>query len=477
MPPARRAGASPPPGEPAAPAPAAPAPVRVGVGVPPAAAAAADAPGPAAARPLAWQVYALLALALALVGLVMIARLGTGAAVAARYGWGAAASRGRLGGSVAPDVPDVIGPPYRARGGAGRGGAPGAAASASPPAPSSSAGGAPRAPGASSLDASPLVPTRWRVVATYPHDRGAFTQGLAWRGPFLLEGTGMRGASSLRAWRPAGRGAALQPAGPRVDLPASDFGEGVAVWPPTDERALAALPDAAAALAGATVFQLTWQERTVHAWAGEALLAGGPDARAGHATTRFSSTSNEGWGLAADARGLVMSDGSDVLHWWGVPGARGGGDVVETRRVRVVDAVRAALPAGVPPPTRPAGVARGAPVSRLNELELVHGWVLANVWYQPVVAIISPATGAVVYYLDLSELVAENAGGGADCLNGLAYTTALDAADGPPAAGRNATLAAGAWGGRLWLTGKYWPRMYEVELLGLVRADELSDGL
>jgi hypothetical protein len=135
-----------------------------------------------------------------------------------------------------------------------------------------------------------------------------------------------------------------------------------------------------------------------------------------------------------------------------------------------------AAPRGGSPLVRPtakfgSGFGRSSPVSDLNELEYAHGWVLANIWYDPRVAIIDPGTGSVVWYLDFAPLLAENqADPGADCLNGLAYTMRLGLGGNTPGGDGVATEA---WGGRLWVTGKRWGRIYEVELGGLVDAAEL----
>jgi glutamine cyclotransferase len=273
----------------------------------------------------------------------------------------------------------------------------------------------------------------------------------------------MRGFSILRLQRLAGTEALPTVVGGTASLPASDFGEGICPWPPADEWALPDGDDAA--LAGVSIYQLTWQERRVHKWGAEALLRG--DAPSGHTTATFGSTKNEGWGLTTDGAALIESDGSSYLHWWGAEPVDGA--MPSLGRKSVVDRVRSA---GV---SRPDGVRFGERVEKLNELEYVHGWVLGNVWYQPQVAIIHPGTGAVVQYLDFSPLVAANRAPPADCLNGLAYTTRLDVdATLPPESGSE-RVARVPWGGRLWLTGKYWSHLYEIELGGLVEADTIAD--
>jgi glutaminyl-peptide cyclotransferase len=86
---------------------------------------------------------------------------------------------------------------------------------------------------------------------------------------------------------------------------------------------------------------------------------------------------------------------------------------------------------------------QGVPVPRLNELEWVNGEVFANVWQTPMIARIDPATGNVTGWIDLTALAIENGSGQDNVLNGIAYDAARD---------------------RLFVTGKYWPRLYEIDL-------------
>jgi glutamine cyclotransferase len=88
----------------------------------------------------------------------------------------------------------------------------------------------------------------------------------------------------------------------------------------------------------------------------------------------------------------------------------------------------------------------GRPVERLNELEWVKGEIYANVWMTPRIARIDPKSGHVTGWIDLSQLVAEQAPPGEDSvLNGIAYDAAKD---------------------RLFVTGKNWPKLFEIKLIG-----------
>ena len=223
-----------------------------------------------------------------------------------------------------------------------------------------------------------MVEYDYEVVAAYPHDAGAFTQGLECEAPgcaVLLESTGLHGQSSVRRVATA-TGAVLASAA----LPAALFGEGLAQH------------------AGA-LYQTTWRERVLSCY----------DARTLRLRARAPYTvAAEGWGLTHDGAGhLVASDGSSTLHVFAV----GAPPALAQRVVRRV-AVRL----------------RGRALPRLNELEHARGRVWANVWFADTVAEIDLATGAVVGLLDLAALRArpDCAAPPRDVLNGIAYDPATD---------------------------------------------------
>lgn len=124
----------------------------------------------------------------------------------------------------------------------------------------------------------------------------------------------------------------------------------------------------------------------------------------------------EGWGLAFDGKQFVMSDGSDSLCF------RSAKDFQIVRSVRVT--------------------MNGEPLNQLNELEIVNGQIWANVWQTDYVVQIDPQNGRVVSYLDLSNLHPRS--GNEDVLNGIAYDKT-----------RN----------RLFVTGKLWPKLYEIKVV------------
>lgn len=221
-----------------------------------------------------------------------------------------------------------------------------------------------------------------RVLASHPHDPGAFTQGLAWDRDALIEGTGHYGESELRRVDPA-TGTVQQ----AVALAANEFGEGVAV-------------------VGDRVLQLTWQNHRAYA---RDLTTFAPRDTFDYA--------GEGWGLAWDGARLVMSDGSSTLVF------RDPDTFAELGRVTVTTG--------------------GAELERLNELECAGGLVWANVWLTDFIARIDPASGDVVDWLDLTGLLTREQELAADVLNGIAI-------DGEA--------------GRVFVTGKDWPRVFEIDV-------------
>ena len=134
---------------------------------------------------------------------------------------------------------------------------------------------------------------------------------------------------------------------------------------------------------------------------------------------RTFSYSGEGWGLTNDGTSLILSDGSSTLRFLDPKSFR------EARRVVVMDG--------------------NTPITQLNELEFVRGEVLANVWHSNRIARISPADGRVVGWIDMSGLLSSPARlDGEAVLNGIAYDPA---------------------GTRLFVTGKLWPKLFEIEVV------------
>ncbi|MCP2259523.1 Glutamine cyclotransferase [Streptoalloteichus tenebrarius] len=211
------------------------------------------------------------------------------------------------------------------------------------------------------------APARLRVdvLATLPHDRSAFTQGLELADGVLYEGTGRVGASSLREVDPA-TGAVRR----RAELPPPLFGEGVTV-------------------VGDRIWQLTWREGVAVQWD-----------RASLTEVRRVGYAGEGWGLCFDGSRLVMSDGGARLAFRDPTTFEPTGQVVVRRG--------------------------GEEQTRLNELECAAGAVWANVWGSDEIVRIDPASGRVTGVADASGLLPAHERAGADVLNGVAAVRGTD---------------------------------------------------
>lgn len=127
----------------------------------------------------------------------------------------------------------------------------------------------------------------------------------------------------------------------------------------------------------------------------------------------------EGWGLTHDEKNLIMSDGTSVLRF------------LDPDTFNVVRQVKATY--------------KDHPVDKLNELEYIHGEIYANIWMSDRIAIISPKNGKVLRWIDLSRLFPEHNSMDMNAvLNGIAYDAQND---------------------RLFVTGKLWPKLFEIKLV------------
>lgn len=204
----------------------------------------------------------------------------------------------------------------------------------------------------------------YEVLAEYPHDTSAFTEGLVYANGHLYESTGGYGHSDLREVDlKSGQVQRRQP------LPAQYFGEG-----------LAQIRD--------RWYQLSWRSQTGFIY--------DDDFR----PLRQFHYRGEGWGLAYDGQSLIRSDGSSTLEWWNPE------DFSVQRRVSVHDGAKA--------------------IDKINELEVANGQIYANIWQSDWVITLSPRDGRVTGWINLHGLTQRFTRGldwdaADDVLNGIAY--------------------------------------------------------
>jgi glutamine cyclotransferase len=159
---------------------------------------------------------------------------------------------------------------------------------------------------------------------------------------------------------------------------------------------------------GDRIFQLTWKSGVGFIYDGDSF----------ELLDQFN-YAHEGWGITHDGKQLIVSDGTNIIYFWDPE------TLLETARIQVFD--------------------DQGPVTRLNELEFVNGEILAHVWQTDIIVRIDPQTGQVLGKIDLSGLLSdEDRDGTEDVLNGIAYDV-----------GEN----------RIFVTGKLWPKLFEIELL------------
>jgi glutaminyl-peptide cyclotransferase len=156
------------------------------------------------------------------------------------------------------------------------------------------------------------------------------------------------------------------------------------------------------------ILQLTWQSQTGFIY----------DRKDFHVLKSFSYP-GEGWGMTNDGKQIYMSDGTSQIRVWDPASLK------ELKRITVADA--------------------GKPITELNELEFVRGEIWANVWQTDRIARISPADGHVLGWIDMTGILPNSERTSSDAvLNGIAYDAASD---------------------RLFVTGKLWPKLFEIKII------------
>jgi glutamine cyclotransferase len=233
---------------------------------------------------------------------------------------------------------------------------------------------------------SSVTTLSYAVKTQWKHDTQAFTQGLVIHEGKLFESTGQEGSSWVGIID-INTGVADK----KVVLDKKYFGEGITIL-------------------NNKVYHLTYKTKIGFVY----------DLKTFQKVNEFTYDS-EGWGITHDGKNLMMSDGSDKITFL---------DTTTLKPVKVLSVTN-----------------DNGPVTNLNELEYVEGYIMANLWQTNLIVKIDPATGKVVGQLDLTPLAndAQRRNPRVDVLNGIAYhpTTKL-----------------------LLVTGKYWPMTYVIQLKG-----------
>jgi glutaminyl-peptide cyclotransferase len=231
----------------------------------------------------------------------------------------------------------------------------------------------------------PVIP--YTVVNSFPHDTASFTEGLIVHQGVLYESTGSPDAppnnGSWFAQIDLKTGKPVK----KIELDKQFFGEGLTIF-------------------NGKIYQLTYQHQKGFVY----------DAETFKKLKEFTYT-GEGWSLTHDSTHLIMSDGTSNLRY------------LDPEALTVVKIL------GVHD--------NNGPVSNINELEYINGYIYSNIWQTNYIYKIDPASGRVVAKIDLSTLVneARTRHPNAEVLNGIAYDAQQN---------------------RIFVTGKFWPSVYEV---------------
>jgi glutamine cyclotransferase len=231
---------------------------------------------------------------------------------------------------------------------------------------------------------SDMVPKEYtyRVIREYPHDPGAYTQGLEYVDGWLYEGTGNRGTSTLRRVNLAtGEVAQIR------DLDPDLFGEGITVF-------------------GDRIYQVTYTSQVGFIY----------DKSSFEELQKIYYQNREGWGLTNNGKELIMSDGTHILYFLDPE------MFTVNRQIEVFH--------------------NEGPAQSLNELEYIDGKIWANRYYTDEIVIIDPETGKVEGRINLKGILkTSDRDRTTDVLNGIARDRET---------------------GRIFVTGKYWPKLFEI---------------
>jgi glutaminyl-peptide cyclotransferase len=213
---------------------------------------------------------------------------------------------------------------------------------------------------------APTVPNAsYEIIATYPHDAKAFTEGLQFYKGELYESTGLNGHSTLRRVE-LKTGKVLQ----SIDIDSKYFGEGFVIF-------------------GDKIYQLTYTSQTGFVY----------DLKSFKQLSTWG-YQGEGWSMTTDGSDLIMSNGTDKIQF------------LDPNSLSVVKSVS----------VQEAGM----PLTYVNELEYIKGEIWANIWQTSRIVRFDPATGEVKGWIDLAGLLTPSETQGTDVLNGIAYDAEHD---------------------------------------------------
>jgi glutamine cyclotransferase len=232
----------------------------------------------------------------------------------------------------------------------------------------------------------PPVNLTYTITAQYSKDTGAFTQGIEVNNGKLYESTGDYENSSLRItdWKTGKIEKLIRMGTDKI------FGEGITIL-------------------NNKIYQLTWLSNIVYVY----------DLSNVDKPAQTLKWTREGWGLTNNGKELIISDGTNTVYF------------ADPSSLNVIRSIKVASYKG--------------PITAINELEYINGFIYANVYLQNYVIKIDPATGHVVGVIVLENLLqqSEKIPGRTDVLNGIAYDSTS---------------------GSILITGKRWPKIFELKL-------------
>ncbi len=232
----------------------------------------------------------------------------------------------------------------------------------------------------------------YNITNVFPHDTTSYTEGLELHNGKLYESAGYYSQSALQI-EDIKTGKVLQKYKIGKNATDSTFGEGITIFK-------------------GKIYQLTWQSHIVFVY----------DVNNINKVIKTFNWPYDGWGMTHNDTSLILSDGSANIYF------------VDAENFKLKSRITVSADAG--------------PIDNINELELIDGFIFANVWQKNIIIKINPTNGKVVGQIDFTGVIEKNAPGfvakpGDDVLNGIAYDSTTK---------------------KLYITGKRWPKLFEVSL-------------